>query len=74
MTYKRYTLCQALADLIVRVRPPTEGYAILCIDSGGVRGIISATVLERIEDRVGLPIPVQEHFSFPYGATMTIDE
>ncbi|KAI3339670.1 acyl transferase/acyl hydrolase/lysophospholipase [Ustulina deusta] len=63
-------LCQKPVDLIVRVRPPTAGHAILCIDSGGVRGIIPATVLERIEERLNLPIPVQEHFDLAYGISV----
>ncbi|KAI0525818.1 acyl transferase/acyl hydrolase/lysophospholipase [Xylaria bambusicola] len=67
---RRCMLCQAPADLIVRVRPPTAGHAIVCIDGGGVRGVIPATVLELIEDRVGLTIPVQEHFSFAYGVSV----
>ncbi|KAI0798414.1 acyl transferase/acyl hydrolase/lysophospholipase [Xylaria sp. FL0064] len=64
------TLCQAPADLIVRVRPPTAGDAIVCIDGGGVRGVIPALVLKRIEDCLDLPIPVQEHFSFAYGVSV----
>ncbi|KAI0810076.1 acyl transferase/acyl hydrolase/lysophospholipase [Xylaria sp. FL0064] len=67
---RRCTLCQAPADLIVRVRPPTAGHAIVCIDGGGVRGVIPTTVLERIEDCLDLPIPVQEHFSFAYGVSV----
>ncbi|KAI0191347.1 acyl transferase/acyl hydrolase/lysophospholipase [Astrocystis sublimbata] len=62
-------LCQAPVDLVVRIRPPTAGHAILCIDGGGVRGVIPATVLELIEDCLDLPIPVQEHFSLAYGVS-----
>ncbi|KAI3326676.1 hypothetical protein HD806DRAFT_532313 [Xylariaceae sp. AK1471] len=59
----RCKLCQAPVDLVVRIRPPTAGHAILCIDGRGVRGIIPAIMLERIEDCLDLPIPVQEHLS-----------
>ena len=61
------TLCGASVSLVVRVRPPTAGQGILCIDGGGVRGVIPATLLELIQERLDLPIPVQEHFSLAYG-------
>ncbi|KAI1655482.1 acyl transferase/acyl hydrolase/lysophospholipase [Daldinia decipiens] len=63
-------LCQSQVDLTVRVRPLTAGHGILCIDGGGVCGIIPSTVLELIQDSLGLPIPVQEHFSLAYGVSV----
>ncbi|KAI0165314.1 hypothetical protein GGR52DRAFT_103478 [Hypoxylon sp. FL1284] len=60
-------LCQSPIDLSVRVRPLTAGHGILCIDGGGVGGMIPSTVLELVEDALGLPIPVQDHFSLAYG-------
>ncbi|KAH6884963.1 acyl transferase/acyl hydrolase/lysophospholipase [Thelonectria olida] len=53
----------------LRIRPPTAGYSILCIDGGGVRGIVPPTVLKLIEERLGLPIPIQEHFTHAYGVS-----
>ncbi|KAI1416930.1 acyl transferase/acyl hydrolase/lysophospholipase [Hypoxylon sp. FL1857] len=66
----RCTLCQSQANLVIRIRPPTAGHGILCIDGGGVGGIIPSTVLELIQDSLGLPIPVQEHFSLAYGVSV----
>ncbi|KAH6984112.1 hypothetical protein EDB80DRAFT_625131 [Ilyonectria destructans] len=62
-------LCGAYAGLHVRVRPPTAGVGVLCIDGGGVRGIIPTTILELLEEEIGLPIPVQEHFQVCAGVS-----
>ncbi|KAH6980571.1 hypothetical protein EDB80DRAFT_262801 [Ilyonectria destructans] len=43
-------LCGAYAGLHMRVRPPTAGVGVLCIDGGGVRGIIPTTILELLEE------------------------
>lgn len=51
----------------MRVHAPTAGIGILCIDGGGVRGIIPTTILELLEERIGLPIPIQEHFKLALG-------
>ncbi|KAK8048468.1 hypothetical protein PG994_010198 [Apiospora phragmitis] len=61
---------QLLNELVVRIRPPTAGHGILCIDGGGVGGIIPSTILELVQDRLDLPIPVQEHFSMAYGVSV----
>lgn len=58
-----------VANLVVRVRPPTAGHSILCIDGGGVRGIIPPAILAQIQDRLDLPIPVQELFTLAYGVS-----
>ncbi|KAI1489423.1 hypothetical protein F5X96DRAFT_683944 [Biscogniauxia mediterranea] len=47
-----------------------SGHGILCIDGGGVGGIIPSTILELIQDRLDLPIPIQEHFSMAYGVSI----
>ncbi|KAH7110494.1 hypothetical protein EDB81DRAFT_672123 [Dactylonectria macrodidyma] len=62
-------LCGADAGLHVRIRPPTSGVGVLCIDGGGVRGIIPTTILELLEEEIGLPIPVQEHFQLCAGVS-----
>ncbi|KAK7924655.1 hypothetical protein PG985_006709 [Apiospora marii] len=63
-------LCQQLVEIVVRVRPPTAGHGILCIDGGGIGGIIPTTILELVQDRLELPIPIQEHFSMAYGVSV----
>jgi hypothetical protein len=64
------TLCQERAELIVRFRPPTAGQGLLCVDGGGVGGVVSTTILELVEARLNLPIPIQEHFSMAYGVSV----
>ncbi|KIW35778.1 uncharacterized protein PV06_11882 [Exophiala oligosperma] len=49
-------------DIRVAVKPPTSGVSILSIDGGGTRAIIPLTVLRRLQDRIGLPIPIQKFF------------
>ncbi|KAF5724646.1 patatin phospholipase [Fusarium mundagurra] len=58
-----------VVDLVVRVRPPTAGHSILCIDGGGVRGVIPPAILGQVEQQLGLPIPIQEFFTLAYGVS-----
>ncbi|KAK6700599.1 hypothetical protein SNK05_013429 [Fusarium graminearum] len=58
-----------IIDLIVRVRPPTAGHSILCIDGGGIRGIIPPAILNQVQKRLGVPIPIQEFFTLAYGVS-----
>ncbi|KAJ9419919.1 acyl transferase/acyl hydrolase/lysophospholipase, partial [Fusarium oxysporum] len=58
-----------VVDLVVRIRPPTAGHSILCIDGGGVRGIIPPAILGQVQQQLDLPIPVQEFFTLAYGVS-----
>ncbi|KAF4462509.1 patatin phospholipase, partial [Fusarium albosuccineum] len=60
---KQCLLDGQVANLEVRIRPPTAGHSILCIDGGGVRGIIPPAILRQIQERLDLPIPIQELFT-----------
>lgn len=60
----------ARVDFIVKIRPPTADCEIPCIDGGGGGGIISSTVLELVEESLGLPVPVQEYFSLAHGVSI----
>ncbi|OAQ60196.1 patatin-like phospholipase [Pochonia chlamydosporia 170] len=62
-------LCGKDAALYVKVRPPTAGHSILCIDGGGGRGIIPITILCMIEEALDLDIPIQEFFTHVYGSS-----
>ena len=62
-------LCQTESRVAVRVRAPTAGVGILCVDGGGVKAAIPATILERLEKQIDLPIPVQEHFQLALGTS-----
>jgi hypothetical protein len=63
-------LCKSgLGDACIRVHPPTAGIGVLSIDGGGVRGIIPLAFLKRIEDSIGLPIPLQRFFRLALGTS-----
>ncbi|KAH6704320.1 patatin-like phospholipase-like protein [Leptodontidium sp. MPI-SDFR-AT-0119] len=57
------------AGTVFKVRPPTATARLLCIDGGGVRGIIPLIVLQALEELVGLPYPVQGNFDFIFGTS-----
>ncbi|KAI9853591.1 MAG: hypothetical protein M1824_001084 [Vezdaea acicularis] len=52
-----------------RYQPPTAGIRVLCIDGGGIRGIIPIVFLQSIEERLGLAIPIQDHFDQVVGTS-----
>ncbi|KAH9203240.1 hypothetical protein DL95DRAFT_419207 [Leptodontidium sp. 2 PMI_412] len=53
-------------EVVVKVHPPTAGVGVLCID-GGTRGVLPLKFMKRIEDRIGLPIPLQKFFKVAFG-------
>lgn len=52
-----------------RLHPPTAGVSVLCIDGGGIRGVVPLQLLKRIEDRVALPIPFQRFVKVAFGVS-----
>jgi hypothetical protein len=58
-----------LRDITVKVKPDNAGVIALSIDGGGVRGIIPLQFLQVLQDRIGLPIPVQENFDLAFGTS-----
>lgn len=50
-------------------KPPTATLKILTIDGGGARGIIPLTFLRALEERIGLPYPVQGNFHLIVGSS-----
>ena len=57
------------SDVEVRVRPPTAGVGVLCIDGGGARGIIPLAVMKLLQDRLG-PIPLQRCITVSFGVSV----
>ncbi|KAH8653952.1 acyl transferase/acyl hydrolase/lysophospholipase [Tricladium varicosporioides] len=61
-------LCEAeMPEVVVKVHPPTAGVGVLCIDGGGTRGVLPLKFMKRIEDRIGLPMPLQNFFKVAFG-------
>lgn len=65
----RCFLCgdRASEEIKVKIHPPTAGVGILCINGGGARGAVALTLMKRIQDRIGLPIPFQNFFKVAFG-------
>jgi hypothetical protein len=68
---RRCFLCKMIMpeDVIVKIHPPTSGAGVLCLDGGGVRGVIPLAFMKRIQDRIGLPIPFQSFFKTAFGVS-----
>ena len=62
-------LCEAEMpeEVVVKVHPPTAGVGVLCIDGGGTRGVLPLKFMKRMQDRIGLPIPLQRFFKVAFG-------
>jgi hypothetical protein len=58
-------------DVIVMVLPLATGVGVLCIDGGGIRGIMPLKLMKRIEDRIralaGLRTPLQKCYKLAFG-------
>ncbi|KAI9765987.1 MAG: hypothetical protein M1840_006994 [Geoglossum simile] len=65
-----YFLCGLeLSEVTVKVKPPTAGVRVLCIDGGGARGIIPLQSLQLLQERLGIPCPIQENFEVAFGTS-----
>jgi patatin-like phospholipase/acyl hydrolase len=56
-------------EITVKIHPPTAGVGVLCIDGGGARGVLPLKFMKRIEDRIGLSIPLQKFFKVAFGVS-----
>jgi hypothetical protein len=54
---------------LIRLKPKCAGVRILTLDGGGVRGIIELALLERLELRVGLKLPIRDLFDLIMGTS-----
>ncbi|KAF3808980.1 hypothetical protein GCG54_00011172 [Colletotrichum gloeosporioides] len=53
----------------IQTRPPLSGLRVLSLDGGGVRGIVELTILKRLEDFVGLDVPIGRFFDLMVGTS-----
>ncbi|RSL73884.1 hypothetical protein CEP54_000277 [Fusarium duplospermum] len=63
------SILAAHSDYWPSIKSNTTGHSILCIDGGGVRGILPPAILAQIQNRLDLPIPIQELFTLAYGVS-----
>lgn len=61
--------CQAESGIVVKLKPPTAGVRILCIDGGGVRGIIPLKVMALLQTLAGLDFHIQDLFDLKFGTS-----
>ena len=54
---------------LIRLRPRCAGIRILTLDGGGVRGIIELALLEKLEKRNGLGLPIRDFFDLIVGTS-----
>jgi hypothetical protein len=53
----------------VKIRDPSRGLRVLSLDGGGIRGIVHPILLRVLQDRIGLPLPIQENFDVAVGTS-----
>ncbi|KAL2857609.1 hypothetical protein BJX68DRAFT_263171 [Aspergillus pseudodeflectus] len=53
----------------IQLKPDSAGVRILAIDGGGVRGVISARILQMLEDEIGLNLPLFHFFDMILGTS-----
>jgi hypothetical protein len=56
--------------VVVKTLPPTAGVRVWTFDGGGVRGLASLQYIQKLQDRIGLPYPVQKHFDVAFGTSI----
>ena len=54
---------------LVHLQPRCAGVRLLTLDGGGVRGIVEIAILEKIEHRVGLGVPIRDLFDLIVGTS-----
>ncbi|KAL6689739.1 acyl transferase/acyl hydrolase/lysophospholipase [Trichoderma pleuroticola] len=63
------TPCHWKTPMQIELKPEEAGIRILCLDGGGVRGIIELTILREIERALGDHIPIQNFFDLIVGTS-----
>ncbi|KAH8805185.1 hypothetical protein F5884DRAFT_859795 [Xylogone sp. PMI_703] len=67
-TLSQCPICQeAERDITFQLKPAEAGVRILTIDGGGVRGTVSARILQMLEDEIGLDLPIFHFFDYILG-------
>ncbi|KAK8101867.1 hypothetical protein PG999_012241 [Apiospora kogelbergensis] len=53
---------------VITTKPPQAGVRILCLDGGGIRGVVQLQVLKEIERILGPDLPIQLFFDLMVGS------
>lgn len=54
---------------LIRTKPRCAGVRILTLDGGGVRGALEIAILLKLEERIGLGLPIREFFDLVIGTS-----
>jgi hypothetical protein len=69
-TVRSCILCgRTTSGVEVKYLPENAGVRVLTVDGGGVRGLGTLQYLKSLQERIGLPYPVQENFDLAYGTS-----
>lgn len=63
-------LCgRSTSSMRIGIKPETASVRVLSIDGGGARARVPLEFLRALEERIGLPHPVQGHFDVAFGTS-----
>ena len=65
----RYCLICIRGTLSISLKPPTAGPRILCIDGGGIRGVVPLEFLGLLQGILGADCAVQDCFDLAFGTS-----
>ena len=65
-------LCNKNITFKISPKPPMAGIQVLCMDGGGIRGVVPLLALREVEKPIGLPCKLQEHFDLVVGTSSGI--
>lgn len=54
---------------VVKLIPRCSGIRVLTLDGGGIRGILELALLKKVEERIGLGLPIKEFFDLIVGTS-----
>lgn len=69
-TFTKCVCCGKIADLLVRLKPPTAGLRILSVDGGGIKGIVPLEFLNLLQRSLGSSCRVQDLFDLALGTSV----
>ncbi|KAF2158445.1 hypothetical protein M409DRAFT_38244 [Zasmidium cellare ATCC 36951] len=62
-------LCRDDRTLKVTLKPPTAGVRIICLDGGGIRGLIQLDIMKKLENRLGGDLDCRDCFDLALGTS-----
>jgi hypothetical protein len=54
---------------LIKLKPRCAGVRVLTLDGGGVKGILEIAMLLKLEEKIGLGLPIQDFFDLVIGTS-----